>query len=100
MRGRPSVITLPPSLLKEPRPQIATPNRLSAPRRKATDHLANERTFLAWIRTALAVSTFEAALGRLRGLVHLHHLSVPGTVLLTILSCLMAGVMALDLRSS
>jgi uncharacterized membrane protein YidH (DUF202 family) len=34
--------------------------------RKVTDHLANERTFLAWIRTALAVITFGSALGRLR----------------------------------
>jgi putative membrane protein len=26
--------------------------------KKVTDHLANERTFLAWIRTGLATITF------------------------------------------
>lgn len=27
-------------------------------RRSATDHLANERTFLAWVRTAIAIMAF------------------------------------------
>src|SRR6516164_3486539 len=35
--------------------QDARPDRTS---KKVTDHLANERTFLAWIRTGLATITF------------------------------------------
>jgi putative membrane protein len=34
-----------------------TPNRV-------TDHLANERTFLAWLRTGLAIAVFGFAIGR------------------------------------
>jgi putative membrane protein len=30
----------------------------------ARDHLANERTFLAWVRTGVAVSVFGFAIGR------------------------------------
>jgi putative membrane protein len=33
--------------------------------KKVTDHLANERTFLAWIRTVLAMLTFGAMVSRL-----------------------------------
>ena len=33
---------------------------------RARDHLANERTFLAWLRTALAVVALSAVLARLR----------------------------------
>lgn len=32
---------------------------------RVTDHLANERTFLAWIRTALALVAFGFFLGRI-----------------------------------
>ncbi len=32
---------------------------------KFTDHAANERTFLAWVRTAIAVVGFGLAVGRL-----------------------------------
>lgn len=32
--------------------------------RLATDHLANERTFLAWIRTGIALVVFGFAIGR------------------------------------
>lgn len=42
-----------------PEPKPANPNR-------ARDHLANERTFLAWMRTALALLGFGAVLVRLR----------------------------------
>jgi putative membrane protein len=31
---------------------------------KATNHLANERTFLAWVRTSVAVVVFGFAIGR------------------------------------
>lgn len=31
---------------------------------KARDHLANERTFLAWVRTSVAVVVFGFAIGR------------------------------------
>jgi len=31
---------------------------------RARDHLANERTFLAWVRTAIAVVVFGFAIGR------------------------------------
>ena len=30
----------------------------------ATDHLANERTFLAWVRTGIAIVVFGFAIGR------------------------------------
>ena len=33
----------------------------------ARDHLANERTFLAWLRTALAVIALGSVLAKLRG---------------------------------
>ena len=40
------------------RPAVAeSPNR-------ARDHLANERTFLAWVRTGVAIVVFGFALGR------------------------------------
>ncbi len=35
-----------------------TASRRPATSRRVTDHLANERTFLAWIRTGLATITF------------------------------------------
>lgn len=38
-------------------PIIANPNR-------ARDHLANERTFLAWVRTGVAIVVFGFAIGR------------------------------------
>jgi putative membrane protein len=40
---------------KEANSQNARPNKTS---KRVTDHLANERTFLAWIRTGLATITF------------------------------------------
>lgn len=38
-------------------PEELNPNR-------ARDHLANERTFLAWVRTAVAIVVFGFAIGR------------------------------------
>src|SRR2546430_13453671 len=35
-----------------------TPAKHNAPSKRVTDHLANERTFLAWVRTGLATITF------------------------------------------
>ncbi len=112
---------------------------------KIAEHLANERTFLAWIRTALAVISFGVALGRwkepVRGghtshtfllpyapllvggltlvgmscmivsLIHFLHLRYEieqeqfcagkGYALwLTVLSCLMAGILALFLSAN
>jgi putative membrane protein len=31
---------------------------------RARDHLANERTFLAWVRTGVAIVVFGFAIGR------------------------------------
>src|SRR5271167_4344251 len=31
---------------------------------RASDHLANERTFLAWVRTGIAIVVFGFAIGR------------------------------------
>jgi putative membrane protein len=41
-------------------------NRLatSANANRASDHLANERTFLAWVRTGIAIVVFGFAIGR------------------------------------
>ena len=38
-------------------PENSNPNR-------ARDHLANERTFLAWVRTGVATIVFGFAVGR------------------------------------
>src|ERR1700731_4198531 len=37
---------------------------------RARDHLANERTFLAWLRTGLAVVVFGFAIGRFAIAIH------------------------------
>lgn len=42
--------------------ESAQPPDLSADR--ARDHLANERTFLAWVRTGVAIVVFGFAIGR------------------------------------
>ena len=36
------------------------------PSAKVTDHLANERTFLAWVRTSIALMGFGVVIARLR----------------------------------
>lgn len=46
----------------EPWHQMATSDRLAGSR-KVTDHLANERTFLAWIRTAPLGDYFWGGVG-------------------------------------
>ncbi len=60
--------------------------------RKIADHLANERTFLAWIRTALAVVTFGTALGRLGGSRRAEHM---GARLLLCSAPLLVGMLTL-----
>src|SRR2546423_4872312 len=55
-----------------------TLSRPPATSRRVTDHLANERTFLAWIRTGLATITFGFVVERF-GLV-LRELGLKGTV--------------------
>ncbi len=55
--------------------QGAKPKKTS---KKVTDHLANERTFLAWIRTGLATITFGFVVERF-GLL-LRELGVKGTL--------------------
>jgi len=47
--------------------------------KKVTDHLANERTFLAWIRTGLATITFGFVVERFSLL--LRELGLKGTVI-------------------
>ena len=42
------------------------PDSPSTNSNRARDHLANERTFLAWMRTALALMGFAAVIVRLR----------------------------------
>jgi uncharacterized membrane protein YidH (DUF202 family) len=53
-------------------------SRLDKTSKKVTDHLANERTFLAWIRTGLATITFGFVVERF-GLL-LRELGVKGTL--------------------
>lgn len=43
-----------------------------------TDHLANERTFLAWIRTAIAVMTLGVAINRFALFLMEMHQVAPG----------------------
>lgn len=58
--------------------------------RNFSDHAANERTFLAWVRTALAIAAFGVAASRL-GLVG-HGLSViTGVGLVSIASVILIG---------
>jgi putative membrane protein len=46
-------------------PNIADrPQPANLPSKNASDHLANERTFLAWVRTAVAIVVFGFAIGR------------------------------------
>ena len=49
---------MPETLAKDPQSSAGTNPNL------ARDHLANERTFLAWLRTGLAVVVFGFAIGR------------------------------------
>ena len=49
------------------------------PSAKVTDHLANERTFLAWVRTSIALMGFGVVIARLRFLAVELAASVPGT---------------------
>jgi len=53
--------------------------------------LANERTFLAWIRTALAVLAGGVALDQFAGHMAPKQLLVGIAVALTLLACLLAG---------
>jgi putative membrane protein len=41
-----------------------SPNVEASSANRATDHLANERTFLAWMRTGAAIVVFGFAIGR------------------------------------
>lgn len=68
--------------------------------KKVTDHLANERTFLAWIRTGLATITFGFVVARFGLLLRqlgvktqlpLHYSTIIG-VALTVLGTLMMGI--------
>ena len=43
---------------QESNPEVAAPKRKGITSKRVSDHLANERTFLAWIRTGLATITF------------------------------------------
>jgi len=43
---------------QESNSEVATPKRKGITSKRVSDHLANERTFLAWIRTGLATITF------------------------------------------
>ena len=49
---------MPEPIAKDSRPASSTgPDR-------ASDHLANERTYLAWVRTGVAIDVFGFAIGR------------------------------------
>ena len=58
--------------------------------KKVTDHLANERTFLAWIRTGLATITFGFVVQRF-GLL-LRQLGVKPTLIASLHSSTLIGV--------
>jgi len=65
---------------------------------RARDHLANERTFLAWVRTGVAVVVFGFAIGRfaiaMRQLTELqgHRLQTAGLSVWMGMSSIVAGV--------
>lgn len=58
--------------------------------KKVTDHLANERTFLAWVRTAISVIAFGFVVERF-GLL-LRELGVKGTLVLSTHTSSVVGV--------
>ena len=66
--------------------------------KKVSDHLANERTFLAWIRTGLATITFGFVVERLKGNTSVipYHLSSFFGVCLTVLGVIMMIVALLE----
>ena len=66
--------------------------------KKVTDHLANERTFLAWIRTGLATIAFGFVVERLKGNTSVipYHLSSFFGVCLTVLGVIMMIVALLE----
>jgi inner membrane protein YidH len=43
---------------QESNPEVTMPKRKRITSKRVSDHLANERTFLAWMRTGLATITF------------------------------------------
>ncbi len=49
--------------MAEPKPND-NPSSASADFNRTSDHLANERTFLAWVRTGIAIVVFGFAIGR------------------------------------
>ncbi|MBD1915725.1 MULTISPECIES: DUF202 domain-containing protein [Cyanophyceae] len=62
-----------PQSTSAPAPSPAPPSKSSS---RARDHMANERTYLAWMRTAIALIGFGVLIARLRYLVSP---DVPGT---------------------
>src|SRR5256885_3843544 len=75
--------------------QDARPKKTS---KKVSDHLANERTFLAWIRTGLATIAFGFVVERLKGNTSVipYHLSSFFGVCLTVLGVIMMIVALLE----
>ena len=52
-------------------PELKPPTHVRVPEEKrATEYLANERTFLAWIRTSIAVITFGFLITRVPEWIH------------------------------
>jgi inner membrane protein YidH len=50
--------------LNPPHPTLQADGNLQVNPNRARDHLANERTFLAWVRTGVAIVVFGFAIGR------------------------------------
>ena len=85
----------------------ASPERKESVSKKVSDHLANERTFLAWIRTGLATITFGFVVERFNLLLRelglksgqqastIHYSAIIG-VMLTILGVVMMVVALLS----
>ena len=46
------------------------PHRHVPDESRATEHLANERTFVAWVRTSIAVISFGFVVARVVPLIH------------------------------
>lgn len=50
--------------MSEPQPESASGDAAGRTGNRARDHLANERTYLSWLRTALGVLALAAAVAR------------------------------------
>ena len=68
-----------------------TQQRSQSDSRRSRDHLANERTFLAWVRTGVSVMALGMALAKFGPVVDPGGLSIPAGLVLVIGGAILLG---------